>query len=229
MPERRLVIGNRNHSSWSLRAWLALAQTGLAFETTVIPLDRPDTADAIRRYSPTGRVPVLLDGDSTVWDSLAIGEYLAEEAPGAGLWPAGRAARAVARSVVAEMHSGFGALRTQMLMNIRGRTPRTPDAAGQRELDRLLALWRDARTRFGEGGPFLFGAFTLADAFAAPWAFRARTYALELPADIEAYVAALLDHPPMRAWRDAALAEPWTVDLARYGLPPGDGAPSGPA
>jgi len=212
MADTQLVIGNKNYSSWSLRAWLALAQTGLPFDEVVIPLDRPDTADAIHAYSPAGKVPVLQDGELTVWDSLAIGEYLVERAPDAGLWPADASARAFARSATAEMHSGFAALRREMPMDVRTRAPKTPDAAVRADIDRIVAIWDDCRARFGDGGPFLFGPFTLADAAYAPVASRFVTYEVALPATARAYVDAVMAHPPMRDWGAAAAAEPWVID-----------------
>lgn len=208
MSELQLVIGNRNYSSWSLRAWLAAEQTGLPLRTEIIWFD--EDTDRRRRlaHAPTGRVPVLRHGDVTVWDSLAIGEYLAELAPGAGLWPAAPAARARARSLCAEMHSGFQALREQLPMNIRGRSrghERTP-ALG-RDIDRITGLWSDTRREFGQAGPFLFGTRTLADAFYAPVACRFRTYGVSLTGAAAAWVATVLDLPAMRSWSADAEAE----------------------
>ena len=207
-----LVIGNKNYSSWSLRAWLALRQTGAAFTEKVIPLDRDDTAEAIRQWSPAGKVPVLRDGDLTVWDSLAIGEYLAEQVPNAGLWPREAQARAVARSAAAEMHAGFPALRRDMPMDVRRRTSQTPSAEVAADIARICELWADCRTRFGAGhGDFLFGGFTLADAFYAPVASRFVTYGVDLPEPARAYVDAIMATPAMRAWAEAAAAEPWVI------------------
>jgi glutathione S-transferase len=213
MARFTLVIGNKNYSSWSLRAWLALRQTGAAFDEVVIPLDRADTAQAIQQWSPAGKVPVLIDGDLTVWDSLAIGEYLAEQYPEAGLWPSDAAARAVARSAAAEMHSGFAALRRDMPMDVRRRTARTPSRDVAADIARICALWHECRARFGGGhGDFLFGDFTLADAVYAPVASRLVTYGVELPDTARAYVDAIMAAPAMRAWADAAAAEPWVID-----------------
>jgi glutathione S-transferase len=208
----KLVIGNTNYSSWSLRAWLAARHSGLAFEEVLIDLDTPDFADRVRVHSPAARVPVLVDGDVTVWDSLAIVEYLAERAPDAGLFPADRAARAHARSIMAEMHAGFAALRNHWPMNIR-RTPKPRPAteAVAADLARILAIWRDTRARFGAGGPWLFGTFTGADAYYAPVASRLVTYAVPLPADAVDYVRAIHDHPAMREWVARARAETWIV------------------
>jgi glutathione S-transferase len=208
----KLVIGNTNYSTWSLRAWLAAKLSGLPFEDIVIDLDTPDFKERIGLHSPAGRVPVLVDGDVTVWDSLAIVEYLAEKAPGAGIFPADVAARATARSIMAEMHSGFGGLRNHWPMNIRRpvrERPATPEAAA--DVDRVVALWADTRARFGAGGPFLFGAFTTADAFFAPVASRFVTYAVPLANGARAYVDAIHAHPFMAEWVARARAETWIV------------------
>ncbi|HUG61432.1 MAG TPA: glutathione S-transferase family protein [Methylomirabilota bacterium] len=208
----KLVIANTNYSTWSLRAWLAAKATGLPFDEALIDIDAPDTAERIREYSPGGRLPVLVDGPVTVWDSLAIVEYLAEIAPTAGLWPEERTARALARSIVAEMHAGFQALRSHYPMNIRrpvAARPATPAVAA--EVDRICAIWRDARARFGTGGPFLFGSFTVADAFFAPVASRFRTYAVPLGRVESAYLEAIHAHPAMIEWRERARAETWVV------------------
>ncbi|MDB5510973.1 MAG: Glutathione S-transferase domain [Enterovirga sp.] len=205
-----LVIANKCYSSWSLRPWLLLKQLGIAFDEVVIPLGQPDTADRIRRYSPAGRVPVLIDGAATVWDSLAIVEYAAERWPQAEVWPAEASARALARSVSAEMHSGFQALRSACPMNLGKRFgPRDRGAAVARDVARIDALWTDARARFGGGGPFLFGAFSAADAMYAPVVTRLDTYSVEVSPVARAYVEAVLALPSFRVWREAALAEPW--------------------
>jgi len=213
MARFTIVLGNKNYSSWSLRAWLALWQTGAPYDEVVIPLERDDTAEAIRQWSPAGKVPVLRDGDLTVWDSLAIGEYLAEQIPSAGLWPQASRARALARSAVAEMHSGFAALRRDMPMDVRRRTHQTPSAEVATDIARNCDLWAECRARFGQGhGEFLFGDFTLADAVYAPVASRFVTYDVELPATARAYVDAVMATPAMRAWAEAAAAEPWVID-----------------
>jgi len=189
----RLVIGNKNYSSWSLRPWLALKMLGLPFEEVRIPLYGPGSKEAILRHSPSGKVPCLVDGDIAVWDSLAILEYLAERHP--QLWPPERAERAKARSIAAEMHSGFPNLRQRMSMNVRRRHPgkgRTPEAMA--EIARIVAIWSEAR------GPFLFGDFGAADAMFAPVALRFRTYEVELPPPCRAYADALLALVPMREW-----------------------------
>lgn len=213
MAEFKLVIGNRNYSSWSLRGWLALKRTGVDFEEIVIPLHHPDTKEKIRAQSPSGWVPVLLGPDGPVWDSLAIAEYLAERFPTAGLWPADPAARAVARSVTAEMHSGFPALRKHYPMNLRATLParpENPEAAA--DIARVLEIWTECRQNFGAGGPFLFGSFTAADAFYAPVVSRFRTYGVAMGPVAEAYAEAVRDWPDMREWAAAAAAEPWVIE-----------------
>jgi glutathione S-transferase len=208
----KLVIGNTNYSTWSLRAWMAAKASGLEFEEVVVDLDAPETASRIGQYSGAGRVPVLVDGDVTVWDSLSIVEYLAEIAPDAALWPRDRAARAHARSAVAEMHVGFAAMRAHYPMNLRRAVgARPPDAAADRDVARVCALWREARQRFGAGGPYLYGAFTAADAYFAPVASRFRTYSVSL-APVEAeYRDVVLAHPAMVEWTARAKAETWVV------------------
>lgn len=213
----KLIIGNRNYSSWSLRAWLALRVAGIAFEEQRIPLYLPGSKEKILAVSPAGKVPCLIDGDLHVWDSLAICEYAAETHP--ELWPADPKARAHARSVSAEMHSGFQALRTHMSMNIRRRLPgrgRTPEALA--EAARVIALWSDCLARTAAGsqscGPFLFGRFSIADAMYAPVVLRFRTYEVELPDACRAYADAVLALPAMREWIAAAEAE--TEAIAQF-------------
>lgn len=215
MADFTLVIGNRNYSSWSLRAWLAMKRTGADFDEVVIPLDQPDSPSAIRVHSPAGRVPVLRHGALTVWDSLAIAEYLAERFPAAGLWPADAEARAWARSVSAEMHAGFPALREQLPMDLRARLTGgeiSPDVTA--DIVRIDAIWTDCRRLHGDGGPFLFGRFTIADAFFAPVVGRFRTYGIELAGEAAAYADAIWQWPDMQAWLDAANDEPWTIETA---------------
>lgn len=212
-----LIIGNKAYSSWSLRPWLALKQTGQPFEETVIPLRQPDTRARIGAVSPSGTVPVLIDrgaggADVVVWDSLAVCEYVAERFPAARLWPDEAHARAVARSVAAEMHAGFAPLRTHMSMNLKERLPgtgRTPEV--EANIARITALWTDARARFGGGGDFLFGRFSIADAMFAPVVTRFDTYGVDLPPVARAYADAVLALPAMREWTAAARAEPWTL------------------
>ncbi len=212
MPKCTLVIGNKNYSSWSLRAYLALRQSGLPFAEQLIGLHEPDHQQRLLAISPAGRVPVLLHDGLVIWDSLAIIEYLAELAPAAGLWPAEPAARAEARSIAAEMHSSFAALRSNMPMNLRksllGRGQGPGVAA---DLARIRTLWRDARARFGRDGRCLFGAWSAADAMYAPVVTRLVTYGVALDAGSQAYVDAVMAWPALQEWRTAALAEPWIV------------------
>lgn len=208
-----LVIGNKNYSSWSLRPWLVLRHHGIPFEEVRVPLATPASAPLIGRYSPSGRVPVLIHGALTVWDSLAILEYLAERHPGLALWPQDPAVRARARAVSAEMHSGFGALREHMTMNIRARKPGVSRAPGvEDDIARILALWTDALDR--HGGPFLFGSFGIADAMYAPVATRFLTYGVALSGPAAAYAQRLLELPAMRAWYEDASNE--SEVIARY-------------
>ena len=206
-----LLIGNKNYSSWSLRPWLVLTQAGLPFTEQLVSLQ--SDAGKAGRFArlPAGRVPCLEHDGLLVWDSLAICEYLAERH--AGLWPADAAARAWARSACAEMHAGFGALRSEMAMDVRARRPqRRRSPAVQADLARVERLWTETRARFGAGGPLLFGAFTIADAFFAPVAFRLRTYGVALPGPAGQYLAALLALPGVRAWEAAALADERLAD-----------------
>ncbi len=207
-----LVVANKLYSSWSLRPWLLLRQLGVAFDEVVVPLRQPDTEARIRRYSPAAKVPVLVDGDVTVWDSLAIVEYAAERWPEAGVWPSDRRARALARSISAEMHSGFGALRSACPMNLGKRFARRDRGeAVARDAARVQAIWADARARFGAEGAFLFGAFSGADAMYAPVVLRLDGYSLDVTPDARAYMDAVLTLPAFAAWREAALAETWTI------------------
>lgn len=208
-----LIVGNKNYSSWSMRPWLALKKTGAAFEEVVIPLDRPETRAEIFKHSPSGFVPTLKDDELTVWDSLAICEYLAEKFPGAALWPQDPSARAVARSVSAEMHSSFSALRTNMPMNMRANLPGKGRAPGvQEDVNRISAIWRDCRARFGSGGPYLFGSFSIADAMYGPVVSRFVTYQVELDADAKAYVNTMWADPALAAWAESARREPWVIE-----------------
>lgn len=204
-----LVIGTKRYSSWSLRAWLALKQAGITFDEVLIRLRQPDTQAQVAKYSPSGRIPYLRDGEVEVWDSLAICEYVAEMLPGAWLWPEDRGARALARSVSAEMHSGFVGLREHLSMDVARTIPMpvVPDAA-KGDIARVLAIWADCRSRFGKdgGGPFLFGAFTIADAMFAPVVTRFRTYGITLDPIADAYAEAVMALPAMQDWIVAAKA-----------------------
>jgi glutathione S-transferase len=205
-----LVIGDKAWSSWSLRPWLAAKVAKIAFREEAIGLRRPDTGEAIARHSPSGRIPVLKRGRLSVWDSLAICEFLAELSPLARLWPADAQARAVARSVSAEMHSSFQALRKEFPMDFHARICSvTPSEQAQRDIARIVSIWRETRRAFGAGGPFLFGAFTIADAMYAPVATRFRTYgvgpaAYDDDGTAAAYAEALLAMPEMQEWGEGA-------------------------
>ncbi len=213
MAELSITLGNKNYSSWSLRGWLALKQTGAAFAERVVPLDRPGTREQLLAASPSARVPVLQHGDLTVWDSLAIGEYLAERFPEAALWPAETATRAVARAVTAEMHAGFAKLRRDLPMDLRNRYPGRDLAPGTaRDVARIVEIWQDCRARFGAGGDFLFGGFSLADAAYAPVVSRFVTYDVALPQVAATYRDAVMAWPALRDWAAAAEAEPWVID-----------------
>ncbi len=213
MESPTLIIGNRNYSSWSLRAWLALEATGQRFDEVLIPLGQDNTTEEILRWSPTARVPALKDGETFLWDSLAICEHLAEAFPDAGLWPTGAKARATARSVVAEMHSGFVALRKHMPMNLRASYPVADHEPGVADdIARITEIWEDSRTNFGENGDLLFGGFTIADAFYAPIVSRFRTYGV-LPGGIAGeYMDAVWALPAMHDWAEKARAEEWSVE-----------------
>ena len=203
----KLIIGNKNYSSWSLRAWLAAREGGFTFEEIRIPLFIPGSRERILSHSPSGKVPCLIDHGFTVWDSLAIGEYLAEKNP--ALLPADPAARAIARAVTAEMHAGFAAVRRDLSMNIRRRTrAHGLPAETERELARLDALWTTTRAQFGGAGPYLFGARSIADAFFTPVATRMRTYAIELSPTAAAYRDTLLADDGFQRWEAQVLAEP---------------------
>ena len=205
MSQLTLVVGTKNYSSWSLRPYLALAHTGQPFQEVVIQLGEPDTTQQILKHSPSGRVPLLKHGELAIWDSLAICEYLAETFPEARRWPQDRAARAVARAVTAEMHSSFTALRQHMSMNLHARKPGQGRAPGVAEdIARIQVLWNDCRARFGQGGPFLFGAFSIADAFYAPVVSRFVTYDVALDPVCAAYRDAVLALPSFQKWAEAA-------------------------
>lgn len=213
---RRLVIANKTYSSWSMRPWLLMRHFAIPFDELVIPLDRPASHAEILRHNPAGKVPVLEDGALVFWDSLAIVEHLAETHPALAIWPHDPAARALARSISCEMHSGFSALRRNLPMNMRrdGR-PATLDgktrAAVGADCARIEAAWTDARARFGQGGAFLFGAFCAADAMFAPVVNRFAAYAVPVGEMARAYMQAMRALPAWRDWETAALAEGWTL------------------
>jgi glutathione S-transferase len=209
-----LVIGNKNYSSWSFRPWIAMTVAGIPFEETVVSLDDPDFKARVGQHSGTGKVPVLIDGEVRIWESLAILEYVAETHPEAELWPAGRAERAHARAVATEMHAGFAALRRALPMNMaRPPAARPLGDEVRRDVVRIEAIWRTCRARFGEaaGGPFLFGRFGAADAMYAPVVSRFHTYAVEVGPDARRYMDAMMALPAWQAWTAAALREPWVL------------------
>jgi glutathione S-transferase len=217
MAEFTLVVGNKNYSSWSMRGGLMVRIAGIECDEIVIPLELPETAAAIRKHSPSGRVPVLLHRGLAIWESLAIAEYLNDLKPEAGFWPAAVAARAHARSISTEMHAGFTELRTHMPMNIRASYPGKGMAPGVRtDIERVTSIWRDCRKRFAGAAAkddgFLFGSFGAADAMYAPVVMRFRTFGVPLDADSEAYATAVMAHPAVKEWIDAAKNEPWLID-----------------
>jgi glutathione S-transferase len=210
-----LVLGNKAYSSWSLRPWIALKQAGIAFDEIMVPIGVDDAGDEIRKHSPAGKVPILKDGDLTVWDSLAIIEYAAERFPDAGIWPEDRQARALARSISAEMHSGFVPLRNLCNMNTRKHYPGfalTPDV--EANVARIDQIWTETRAAHGKSGPFLFGTWTGADAMYAPVVSRFKTYDVTVSGPARAYMEAVLALPAMREWYAAGAAE--TTVIAKY-------------
>src|SRR5690242_20387638 len=210
MADLTIYLGNKNYSSWSLRPWLVLKRTTVDFDEVVVPLYQASTRETILKYSPSGRLPGRQHGEVRVWDSLAICECLAGSFPTFTLWPKDPAARALARAVSAEMHSGFAALRQQLPMNVRSSFPgREITTEAQADINRIMAIWRDCRTRLGkDGGDFLFGEFTIADAMYAPVVTRFRTYRIELEREADAYCDAVMALPAMQEWLAAAKNEP---------------------
>jgi glutathione S-transferase len=205
-----LIIGNKNYSSWSFRPWIAMKAAGIAFEETVISLETKDFKARILALSGAGKVPVLLDGDVRVWESLAILEYLAEKFPAARLWPDHAAGRAQARAVASEMHAGFAPLRRQFPMNMwRPVKARALDAEATANVARIDEIFSESLTRFG--GPFLFGGFGAADAMFAPVVSRFHTYAVDVSAAARGYMNAVMALPAWREWRTAALREQWVL------------------
>ncbi|MDO6413011.1 glutathione S-transferase family protein [Sphingomonas sp. BIUV-7] len=212
----KLIIGNKAYSSWSMRGWLALKQSGLLFEEIVVPLydDAWDKRREGAEFAPSsGKVPILWDGEAVVWDSLAIIDYLADKVGRDLFWPADEAARACARSMAAEMHSSFVALRREYGMNVRrsfAAAPVSPAAAA--DIERIVSLWAEARSRWGSGGPFLFGRFSAADIMFAPVVTRFITYSLPIPRFAAVYGAAVLTHPFVADWLAGAQNEPWVIE-----------------
>jgi len=218
----KLIIGNKNYSSWSLRAWLACKQSGLHFDELTVPILGEDW-DEVKKTSEDlapshGKVPILWDGDAVVWDSLAIIEYLADKVGRDRFWPKEDAARAMARSMVAEMHSSYLALRRSCPMNIRARFANVElDEDTRGDIVRILTLWAEARARFGKGGPFLFGTFGAADVIYAPVVSRFLSYGIGVPGFAQAYMQAMWEHDWMQAWIAAAEAEDWVIE--QYEIP----------
>jgi glutathione S-transferase len=207
-----LVIGNKNYSSWSLRPWMAMKVAGISFEERMIPLYEADSSQEILKLSPAGKVPILIDGDVRVWESLAIMEYLADKFPNSGLWPADVKARAHARTLAAEMHAGFAALRRHCPMNVRREArPRVLTPEVQENVRRLEEMWIDSRSRFGRGGPFLCGAFGAVDAMYAPVVSRLHTYGIGVGAVARAYMDAVMALPAWAEWEAAGRKEPWML------------------
>jgi glutathione S-transferase len=208
-----LYVGNRNYSSWSMRGSLLVRQSGIECEEVVVPLDTPAGRAKLAQVSPTRRVPVLHFDDIVVWDSLAIAEFLAEHSPSAGLWPANPGARAFARCVSAEMHSGFVALRAELPMDLRGRHRVMPSESAREDIERVLTIWTACRQLHGGGGDFLFGAWCAADAMFAPVVSRFRTYGVLLDGAAQRYADAVWAWPAVASLAAEAAAEPWTLDL----------------
>jgi len=214
----RLIIGNKNYSSWSFRPWIAMKTANIPFDETVVSLNDPDFKKTVHTISPAGKVPAIADDGAHVWESLAILEYLAERFPAAGLWPADRAARAHARAISSEMHAGFVPLRRECPMNFwRPKKSRELSAEARQNIARIDAMWADCRARFGQGGPFLFGRFGAADAMYAPVVTRFRTYGVKLDSDSEAYCNAVMDYAPMKQWIADAKNEPWLIAAYELG------------
>jgi glutathione S-transferase len=210
----KLVIANKNYSSWSMRPWVAMKAAGIPFEAVMIPL-YTGAADKQRilDVTPSGKVPALVDGDVTVWDSIAIIEYLAEKFPDAGLWPKDFAARAHARAISAEMHGGFGPLRKECGMNLH-RPIRAKELSedAKDNIVRVQEIWTDCRQRYGARGPYLFGTFTAADAMYAPVVHRLRTYAIDVQPEVRDYMEAMWSHPAFAEWTAGGLSETLVIE-----------------
>ena len=204
----QLVIANRNYSSWSMRPWVLLREAGIPFEEVLLKFDDDGKPRGVERYSPTRKVPALILEGETIWDSLAICETVAELHPEKALWPSDPPARRVARSICAEMHSGFQAVRRALSMNIRSRfSGKAGEPDVRRDIERIIEIWTSCRRRFGAGGELLFGRFSIADAFYAPVVTRFQTYEVRLPAPAQAYAEAVLRLTAVREWIDAARRE----------------------
>jgi len=208
-----LVIGNKNYSSWSLRPWLVMKYFKIPFKEILVPLYEGDYRQKILKYSPAGKVPTLISGNVVVWDSLAICEFLSEAFPKKNLWPKEKQARAAARSICAEMHSGFIALRRNCPMDVRTVKPEfNVPTDTQKDADRVVSIWESCRRQFGKKGDFLFGNFTIADAFYAPVVWRFNTYGIKLSTDAKKYFDVMLQLPAMREWQTAAKKETWVIE-----------------
>lgn len=210
MARPLLIIGNKNYSSWSLRPWLLMKQAGIVFDERVIPLYEEGSREQILKLSPSGKVPCLIEENGSVWESLAICETIAERVP--ALWPADASARGVARAVSAEMHAGFAALRQRLPMNLRATLAgKHIEVDAARDIARATSIWDDCRRRYGAEGPFLFGGFSVADAMFAPVCFRFDIYGVVPRGAAGDYLATMLALPAMREWREAGIAEPWSI------------------
>lgn len=212
----KLIIGNKNYSSWSLRGWLAAKQSGLAFEVITVPMmgEQWNEAKQTEEFQPSsGKVPILWDGDNVIWDSLAIMEHLADKVGRDRFWPKDEAARSMARSMVAEMHSSYMALRSEMPMNVRRRIQlESLSDAAKADVVRVLGLWAEARARHGSTGPFLFGTFGAADVFYAPIVSRFITYGIGVPGFAQSYMQALWEHEWMQEWIGSSEEEEWVIE-----------------
>jgi glutathione S-transferase len=220
----KLIIGNKNYSSWSMRPWIAMKVAGIPFDETVIQLYVEGSTEKIKAQSAAGKVPILIDGrgngEVRVWESLAILEYLAEKFPAAGLWPADPAARAHARAISTEMHGGFVPLRSECAMNMsRPVEKRQLSADAMANIARIATIWTETRNGFGADGPFLLGKFSAADAMYAPIVSRFETYAVEVAAPVKAYMQAMIALPAWQEWRRAALKETWVIQRVEYDWP----------
>ncbi len=214
----KLIIGNKNYSSWSLRPWLVLRHLQIPFEEETVLLDTPNTRSRLLQFSGSAKVPVLVDRDLRIWDSLAIIEYLAERFPECSIWPSSPVARAEARSASAEMHSGFVALRTEMPLNCRARGRKVQIGDDLRsDIFRVIELWSDLRARFAAAGPWLFGEFSAADAMYAPVVLRFVTYGVEVEEPARSFVDAILESAAVRDWLSAASVEPEIIASGEVG------------
>ena len=216
----KLVIGNKNYSSWSFRPWIAMNVAGIPFDEEVISLYVEGSREKILQHSPGGKVPILIDGETHVWESLAILEYLAEKFPEKGFWPADQLARAHARAISTEMHAGFVPLRQECGMSFwRPPAKRALSAAAQADVARVEEIWTGARAKYGAEGPFLFGEFSAADAMYAPVVQRVIAYEIDVSAPAKAYMQAMTALPAWAEWRRAALRETWVIPKFEYDWP----------